>query len=87
LAERWDGTRWTIVPSPNAGPNENILNSVSCTSPRRPAFTMGGPTPRWQSHQLATERLKGCEFSLESAGIMIVFAFAECHTPRTPNSA
>jgi hypothetical protein len=48
---------------------------------------MGGPTPRWQSHQLATERLKGCEFSLESAGIMIVFAFAECHTPRTPNSA
>jgi hypothetical protein len=34
LTESWDGTRWTIVPSPNAGPNENILTSVSCTSPR-----------------------------------------------------
>jgi len=31
LAERWDGTRWTIVPTPSRG--ESTLSGVSCTSP------------------------------------------------------
>jgi hypothetical protein len=34
LAERWNGKRWTILPSPNpAGAMQSFLNGVSCTSP------------------------------------------------------
>jgi hypothetical protein len=33
LAERWDGTTWSIQPTPNPqNPNHASLNSVSCTS-------------------------------------------------------
>ena len=33
LAERWDGTAWTIQPTPElAGPNGSSLEGVSCTS-------------------------------------------------------
>jgi hypothetical protein len=33
LAERWDGTTWTIQPTPNpAGGQDNFLSGVSCTS-------------------------------------------------------
>ena len=31
LIEHWDGTQWTIVPSPNPG-NSNILNDVTFLS-------------------------------------------------------
>jgi hypothetical protein len=31
LAERWDGTAWTIQPIPNPG-ESNVLNGVSCSS-------------------------------------------------------
>ena len=32
LIEQWDGTIWTIVPSPNDSSHYNALNGVSCTS-------------------------------------------------------
>jgi hypothetical protein len=32
LAESWNSTRWSIVPSPNRGARYNVLNSVSCAS-------------------------------------------------------
>src|SRR5207244_7662518 len=33
LVERWDGTSWSIMPSPNpTGTADNILNGVSCPS-------------------------------------------------------
>jgi hypothetical protein len=32
LIESWDGTRWTMVPSPNRAGNYNQLNGVSCPS-------------------------------------------------------
>jgi hypothetical protein len=32
LAERWNGTGWSIVASPNRGSNFSVLNAVSCTS-------------------------------------------------------
>jgi hypothetical protein len=32
LIASWDGTSWTIVPSPNRGGNDSILEDVSCTS-------------------------------------------------------
>ena len=33
LAERWDGTRWTIQPTPNPSRGGRFLNGVACTSP------------------------------------------------------
>jgi hypothetical protein len=34
LAESWNGTSWSILPSPNAGLPDalNVLNGVSCVS-------------------------------------------------------
>ena len=46
LAERWDGTRWTLVPSPNVGRSNNELVAVSCASAAAcmaVGFTQGGP--------------------------------------------
>src|SRR5207244_7385873 len=28
LAERWDGTRWRILPTPNPGPGDNAFTAV-----------------------------------------------------------
>jgi hypothetical protein len=38
LAQKWNGTRWTLVTSPDKGTGNNELNGVSCTSS---AFCMG----------------------------------------------
>ena len=46
LAERWDGTRWSLVPSPNVGRGGNQLVAVSCVSAAAcmaVGFTQGGP--------------------------------------------
>jgi hypothetical protein len=32
LTEQWNGTSWTIVPSPNNGTQSNALNGVTCSS-------------------------------------------------------
>lgn len=32
LVESWNGTAWTIVPSPDVGTNGNFLNAVSCVT-------------------------------------------------------
>jgi hypothetical protein len=32
LVESWNGTRWSVVPSPSRRDSENILASVSCVS-------------------------------------------------------
>jgi hypothetical protein len=33
LAESWNGTRWSVLPSPSPGEGGNFLNGVSCVSP------------------------------------------------------
>jgi hypothetical protein len=33
LVESWDGSRWSVEPSPNRGPGGSGLNGVSCVSP------------------------------------------------------
>jgi hypothetical protein len=44
LSERWDGTRWSVVPTPNpAGAAGSILDGVACTSPSR-CIAVGSPT-------------------------------------------
>ena len=32
LIQHWDGTSWTVVPSPNTSAPDNILESVAVTS-------------------------------------------------------
>lgn len=32
LIEHWDGSSWSIVPSPNPDPGENLLHAVTCVS-------------------------------------------------------
>lgn len=32
LVESWDGSRWSVVPTPNPGIIDHILNGVSCAS-------------------------------------------------------
>ena len=32
LIESWDGTNWSVVPTPSPAPNYNQLNDVSCAS-------------------------------------------------------
>jgi hypothetical protein len=33
LILHWNGTRWSLVPSPNPGPKLNVLNAVAAVSP------------------------------------------------------
>ncbi len=33
LIESWNGSTWTVVPSPNLGSFNNVLSGVSCTTP------------------------------------------------------
>jgi hypothetical protein len=35
LAEIWNGSSWSVIPSPDGGPGENRLNAVSCDQPHR----------------------------------------------------
>src|SRR5205814_2185963 len=32
LTEHWDGVQWSVVPSPNVGPNNNFLQDVAAVS-------------------------------------------------------
>jgi hypothetical protein len=46
LAESWNGTRWSLVRSPNLGRSNNQLTAVSCVSAdacMAAGFTQGGP--------------------------------------------
>jgi hypothetical protein len=55
LIESWDGTRWSIAPSPNQGPTSdfNRLGGISCPSPRL-CITVGGyANINAQGHTLA----------------------------------
>ena len=33
LAESWDGTHWSVLPTPSPGNRSDFLNGVSCVSP------------------------------------------------------
>jgi hypothetical protein len=33
LVESWDGSSWSVVPTPNPGAADHVLNGVSCVSP------------------------------------------------------
>jgi hypothetical protein len=66
LAERWNGTRWSIQPTPNpSSPGGGTLNWVACPSPS--ACTAVGAAVDTSSNPLATlaERWNGTRWSIQ----------------------
>jgi len=43
LTERWNGTTWTVVPSPNPSATRNVLTGVTAIAPTTSGRS-GGPT-------------------------------------------
>ncbi len=62
LAERWDGTSWTVQPTPSPGQNDN-LTSVSCTSDI--ACTAAGYENNAGTQVTLAERWDGTSWTVE----------------------
>jgi hypothetical protein len=60
LAERWDGTEWSIVSSPSPGPKVNSLSAVSCWAEKH-CFAVGTYKASSTNHSL-TERWNGTKW-------------------------
>lgn len=72
LAERWNGARWRVEPTPNpAGSSNSTLNGVACSS-RRACIAVGSAVAGTVLVPLA-ERWNGSQWSIE-------------RTPRPPRS-
>jgi hypothetical protein len=61
LTERWDGTRWSIQPTPTSASPGALLTAVSCTSPN--ACTAVGHN---SDPQVMAERWDGTSWSVQS---------------------
>jgi hypothetical protein len=75
LIEHWDGTSWTVVPSPNSAPPEdNFIVSISCASPSE-CFAVGayaaryytGSTPNNLIYQTLILRWDGTSWTIASS--------------------
>ncbi len=66
LVETWDGSAWTITPSPNASSYENSLNGVSCTSSTS-CVAVGSYDEAGQSVQTLIETWDGTAWSITSS--------------------
>src|SRR6266851_7689552 len=60
ITERWDGTTWSIQPTPTSGSPGSFLNAVSCTSPS--ACTAVGNT----ASGVLAERWDGTTWTVQS---------------------
>jgi hypothetical protein len=65
LVERWNGTSWTIIPSPNSG-NGTILNSVTAFATNN-AWAVGYYTNANNTEQTLTEHWNGTSWSIVSS--------------------
>jgi hypothetical protein len=63
LIERWDGSMWTVVPSPNAGPDSNELVMVDSISPTD-AWAVGFYINEFGVSQNLTEHWDGTAWSV-----------------------
>ena len=65
LVETWNGTKWAIVPSPNAGPASatNILDGVSCVSARA-CMAVGGFQPGQTVEETLIESWNGTTWAV-----------------------
>lgn len=68
LTERWDGTKWGVVPSPNVGSNNNFLNGVTAISTHN-AWAVGGfiNDPMSNMPQALIEHWNGANWSVISS--------------------
>lgn len=65
LAERWNGTSWSLQTTPNAGGAENVLYGISCTS--KSACTAAGYSRRYGATTRAlAARWNGTTWSLQT---------------------
>ncbi len=66
LIEKWNGTKWSTVPSPDTDPNEdNYLSGVSCLSSSD--CTAVGYSSNGKVDQTLVERLVGTTWSIVSS--------------------
>jgi hypothetical protein len=65
LAERWNGTRWRITPTPNPPGGGWFLTAVSCTSPSACTAVGGRLTPPGQPSGTLAERWNGHTWSIQ----------------------
>jgi hypothetical protein len=65
LAERWDGTRWSIQATPNPPPGNGFLNGVSCTTAA--ACIAVGTSDLNGSMTVLVERLAGSTWRIQAA--------------------
>jgi hypothetical protein len=66
LAERWNGSEWSIQPTPNpSGAKESILNGVSCTSSTE-CTAVGHYVNSSGVRVTLAERWNGTEWSIQS---------------------
>ena len=64
LAERWNGKKWTIVPSPDpGGAVQSFFNGVSCTAPSACTATGEQHSASGGGHTLA-ERWDGATWTV-----------------------
>jgi hypothetical protein len=66
LVERWNGTKWSIQPTPNAVGTAGLLSdlaAVSCTSPS--ACTAVGRSSRSRNQETLAERWNGVRWSIQ----------------------
>jgi len=63
LAERWDGTRWTIQATPNPPQGAGVLSGVACTSAS--ACTAVGATNFTPGAKTLAERWDGTRWSIQ----------------------
>ena len=67
LAERWNGTEWTIQPTPNpAGASQSILSGVSCTSASACA-AVGNYIKSTGGNLTLAERWNGTKWTIQPA--------------------
>jgi hypothetical protein len=88
LAERWNGKRWTILPTPNpAGAVQSFLNGVSCTAPSACTAIGEQHSASGIVHTLA-ERWNGTTWTIQPTpnppGVQFAsLAGVSCTTPST----
>ncbi len=64
VVERWNGTSWSIVPSPNSSDDHNHLDDVTCTSATN-CFAVGGSQTFFQEDvDTLIERWNGTSWSM-----------------------
>ena len=63
LIEHFDGTRWNIVPSPNVGLEENVLNGVSAVAPHD-IWAVGRSGTATVEYRTLVEHFDGTQWSV-----------------------